>query len=90
LPELQDDPVARLMLGDALITPAVDYLTLSAVAGTPAGQQTEVIFTFPDHDAKLVLFLDLRQKTILRSEMSATYEDGKQHTVHTYKHMQLD
>ena len=90
LPELRDDPVARLMLGDALVTASVDYLTLSRVAGAPPEQQAEVILTYPDRNATLFLYLDLRQKTILRSEMLTPQEDGRQRIVRTYRHMQVD
>lgn len=90
LPELQDDPVARLMLGDTLITEHVDELTLEAVAGVPAVQQAKITLTFPDNNMTLTLVIDLRQHTILRSEMHVTEEKEKQQFLRIYTDLHLD
>lgn len=89
LPEIQDDTLARLMLGDTLITPQVDYLALEAVPNVPPSRQAELILTYPDDNAKLFLFIDLQQKTILHAEMLIS-GDEPQHIISVYKNVLLD
>lgn len=89
LPELQDDAAARLMLGDALITPAVDFLAVQPVSGIPSDQQAQIVLTFPESRAKFFLYLDLQHATLLRSEIHVSQEDHEERITRTYSQMQL-
>ena len=89
VPEIQDDPVARLMLGESLIIPALDFLSLDAMPGAAAGRQVKIALTYPDKRAKLFLIVDLQQKTILRSEMLTDEEDFQLRVERVYQDLQL-
>ncbi len=90
LPELQDDLVVRWMLGDPAVTPAVDYLALNSVAGVPSDRQVEAMLTYPDRGVKLLLFIDLQQKTLLRSETLSTDGDARLRIDRTYQQVRLE
>lgn len=84
LPEVQDEPVARMMLGDTLITPAVDYLALLSVKDVPLAQQAEVVLTYPDLDVTLRLRIDMVRKLIVRSEMHYQTEEDDYRIIRSY------
>lgn len=84
LPEMQDDPVAGLMFGETLVNRLLDTLSMRAIKGTPAGEQTEVILTYPDTNETLHLIIDLRKKIILRSETIITDDTESVTNVRTY------
>lgn len=90
LPELQDDLVARLMLGDPLISPEIDFLDLQPVKGVPANQQARVALTFPDKRISLSLVIDLPRKTLLRSEILLTQDDHVERIIRVYTDMRVD
>jgi hypothetical protein len=75
-PELADDPVAGLMLGETPLNSQVDFLAMQGVKGIPTAQQEEIILTYPDDHETLHLFVDIQHKTVLRAETVTT--DGKQ------------
>jgi len=84
VPEVQSDPVARLILGDTLISDEIDYFGLQAVGNLPLAQQVEVILTFPDDLAVLRLTLDRPRGVILRAETIVTQEDRQTRVIRTY------
>ncbi|MHB9026226.1 MAG: hypothetical protein ACYC7E_18970 [Armatimonadota bacterium] len=79
LPELRDDPIARLMLNETLITPDVDYLALIPVKDIPTNRQIQVVLTYPDYRATQYLLLDLQKKMLLRSEIVVKEDDYQMH-----------
>ncbi len=85
-PELQDDPVARMMLGDSLISPEVDYLTLLPTKD----EGMKVVLTFPEQHAVLHLYLDLARKLITRSEIVMTVETSQARSNRRYSYLALE
>lgn len=86
VPELQSDPVARLMLGDTLISDEIDYFGLQAVGDLPLSRQVEVILTFPEDLAVLRLTIDRPRGVILRAETIVTQEDRETRVIRTYSY----
>jgi hypothetical protein len=74
LPELEEDPVACLMLGESPLSPAIDYLALHPLPGIPAHQQQEIVLTYPDRDMSVRLQVDLARAIILRCDTIITAE----------------
>ena len=83
-PEMDGDTVARLMLGDALISDAVDYLGLAPVGDEPLHRQVEAVLTFPDDATTLRLRIDRQRNIITRSETIVAREEGRSRVVRTY------
>jgi hypothetical protein len=82
LPELRDDVVARLMLGDELASQA-EEITRQPVDGGPA-TQVWLRLTFPDVEAELRLLLDTARQQVLRAEMQAVREGETTRIVRIY------
>ena len=89
LPEMQDDSVARLMLGESFVTPVLETLRQQPVTGVPPSEQTDMILTFPQLNETLHLIIDLRKKQILRSEMVVTEADETVTITRTYTQVTL-
>jgi len=77
VPELQGDLVARLMLGDILISDEIDYLVLLPVGDAPLHQQVKVVLTFPEESATLHLWID-RQRNIITQAETVINIDGEE------------
>ncbi|MHB9109092.1 MAG: hypothetical protein ACYDCO_18720 [Armatimonadota bacterium] len=90
VPEVQSDPIARLMLGDTLLSDEIDYLGLQAVGDLPLAQQVEVILTFPEDLAVLRLTIDRQRGVILRAETVITQEDRVVRVIRTYTNTVLE
>ncbi|HEY3380020.1 MAG TPA: hypothetical protein VGL77_21305 [Armatimonadota bacterium] len=90
VPELAEDPVANLMLGESFVTPLVDTLAMRAVPGS-AGRQSEVTLTYPDNNETVHLIIDLQRKTIVRADTTiATEGRPSMRVVRTYANLVLD
>jgi hypothetical protein len=83
VPELQDDPVARLMFGDDLARQA-DVIALADVPGFPADAQQQLTLTYPEQDTELVLILDIRHQRVLQAETLVKLGDEQARIVRTY------
>lgn len=90
VPELRNDPVARLMLGGTLLTDQLDYIGMSSVKDVPTNRQAEIILTYPDRQETLHLFIDLRQKTILRCETVVSHDGQTARTIRSYRTIKSD
>jgi len=90
VPELQDDAVARLMLGDSLISDKVDYLALLPVPGMPINEQVEIVLTYPIDQITVRLRIDRRRQVIIRGEILHTDEERTLRVERTYSNMLLD
>lgn len=90
VPEVQSDPVARLMLGDLLISDEIDYLGLQPVENLPLSQQVEVVLTFPEDLAVLHLTFDRRRGVILRAETIVKQADRETRVIRTYQDTVLE
>lgn len=90
VPELQDDPVANLMLGKSLITDQLDFISIDAVPGVPTYVQALIVLTYPDTNETLRLTVNLQRKTILRCETVITNGTERVTMVRVYKHLVLD
>ena len=90
VPELQDDAVARLMLGDSLISESVDYLALLPVAGTPFTEQAEIVLTYPINHITVRLRLDRRRLVIIRGEIIRKTPENTLDVVREYSNILLD
>jgi hypothetical protein len=64
LPELEDDAVARMMLGENVINNATDYIMIQDAPKTNKGSQSEVVLTFPEDRATMHIFINQADKTI--------------------------
>jgi len=84
VPELQSDPVARLFLGDALLTDDIDYLGVQPVGDAPLAQQIEVVLTFPEDQTVLRLQIDRQRRVISRAETVVRQDDRETHVIRTY------
>jgi len=90
VPEIQSDPVARLLLGDTLISDEIDYLGLQPVGSLPLSQQVEVILTFPEDLAVLHLTIDRQRGVVLRAETVVKQEDRETRVIRTYNNTVLE
>jgi hypothetical protein len=88
LPELHDDPVARLLFSDDFAQQA-DTITLEAIPGVPPGKQQRLTLTYPDRETALALLIDLQQKTVLRAETTVTVDGRQACIIHTYDNLKL-
>lgn len=84
LPDLEMDPVARLMLGQPILTPLLETIKSRPVAGVSTDRQIEVVLTFPDTDTTLKLLVDVRARRILRSETTVIDEGDTITVIRTY------
>jgi hypothetical protein len=75
VPELRNDPVARLVFGDVLLSDDIDYLALLPVGDAPLAQQVEVVLTFPEDLAVLHLQIDRLRQVITRA-VTVVRQDG--------------
>lgn len=64
LPELEDDAVARMMLGENVINNATDYIMIQDAPKGNKGPQSEVVLTFPEDKATMHIFINQIDKTI--------------------------
>lgn len=89
VPELADDPVACLLLGEELITPDVDYFTLASVQTLPTHQQQDLVLTLPEMTLTLRLRFDLVRRSILHSETLVRADETTTGMRRTYDHVML-
>ncbi len=64
LPELNDDSVARMMLGENVINGSTDYIMIQDAPKNKKGPQSEVVLTFPEDNAAMHIFISQIDKTI--------------------------
>jgi len=84
VPELQSDPIARLALGDTLLSDEIDYLALQPIGDAPLQQQVDVVLTFPEDLAVLHLWIDRQHHVITRAETVIRQADRETHVIRTY------
>ncbi|MEI6519912.1 MAG: hypothetical protein WCO98_07730 [bacterium] len=64
LPELEEDSVARMMLGENVINNSTDYIMIQDAPKTKKGPQSEVVLTFPEDKATMHVYINQLDKTI--------------------------
>jgi hypothetical protein len=79
LPELQSDPVSRLLLGDDLASARLDFLDLQAVPGVP--RQARLVLTYPEESSTITLTIDLATSTVLQSAVVLAGEEKRRTTM---------
>lgn len=58
LPELADDPVSGMVLGESLVNPLLGDLKMEKIT-TPAGEQAKITLQYPDTGEVLTLLVDM-------------------------------
>jgi hypothetical protein len=84
VPEMEDDPVAKLFFGVNLVNEHLDYLDVQEIPGVPSYQRAKIVLTYPDWDEILYLDVDLQQKVILRAETVVKDHGTDSTVVRTY------
>lgn len=89
VPELQDDPVARMVLGDPLVSDRLDFLAMQAVPGVPDNKQADITLTYPETNTTWHLIVDLQLAIVLRCEATITDGQDNYRVVRSYPRMSL-
>lgn len=90
IPEMSDDPVIALALGNEFINDQLDYLTIQQVRGISNMQQTEVTLTYPDRGEVQHFFIDLQRTQLLRCITEVTDDGDKTITTRTYTNVRVE
>ena len=80
LPELADDPVSGMVLGNSLINHLLEEMYMETVTPPGKGQQAKITLQYPDTGEVLTLFIDLQTKRVLHCA-TVTTTDGHVSTV---------
>lgn len=64
VPELEEDSVARMMLGENVISNSTDYIMIQDAPKSKKGPQSEVVLTFPEDNATMHIYINQIDKTI--------------------------
>jgi len=84
VPELRNDPIARLLFGDALISEQVDSLALLPVGDIPLDREVEAVLTYPEDKAVLHLRIDRQRGVITRVTTVVRQEEGETRVIRSY------
>ncbi len=90
VPELRDDPVARMMLDDGVLGAQVDYLAILSMTTGDEGRRADVVLTYPENDNALYLTIDLDRQLVLRSVVEQRYDSQKVRHIREYAGMAID
>jgi hypothetical protein len=88
VPELAEDPVARMLFGNSLIDDRVEQISMSAGAENHKGEMT-VVLSYPDDNAVATLRIDRKKKVVLACTTVVTEEEQVTTTTRTYSNLVL-
>jgi hypothetical protein len=90
LPELDDDSVARMMLGENVINNSTDYIMIQDAPRVKKGPQSEVVLTFPEDKAVMHIFIDQSNKTINSTVTKYKAEDYEGTIKQQYEYFKIE
>ena len=79
LPELADDPVSGMVLGESLVNSLLDELKMEKLT-TPDGEQAKITLHYPDTGEILTIMVDMRNKQVI-SAKTVSSEDEQTTTI---------
>lgn len=88
VPELGEDPVARMILGNKLIDEQVEQISMTAGVGSHAGEQT-LVLGMPEQQAIVTLVINEMTKTVLSCVTVVTDEENTTTVTRTYSGQSL-
>lgn len=84
IPELADDPVSGMVLGESLINPLLGELKMEKIT-TPKGEQAKITLQYPDAGEVLTLLVDMATRQVISAETVTTEEEHSIKIVRRYR-----